>query len=148
MLPEGWRLVDLYDVWLGAPAAGRPGRAADYRIDAGGADATRTTRSSGSAALLAADRAPAGAPKGGDDRAATTCGRSLVDVRAWSTRARPWSSASGRGSTRCSGTGRPEEVVAALGDALGPARGGRSVVRERLLAGRTSSMTSGLAPHD
>ena len=37
-LPEGWRLVDVYDVWLGAPALAGQVAAADYRITLGAAD--------------------------------------------------------------------------------------------------------------
>ena len=34
-LPEGWRLIDIFDVWLaGAPLAGRVA-AADYRVEVG-----------------------------------------------------------------------------------------------------------------
>ena len=42
-------------------------------------------------------------------------------------------SGSGRGSTPSSGTGRPEEVVAALADELGAPLAIDAIVRERLL---------------
>ena len=36
--PEGWRLVDLYDVWLGGPPLAGQVVAADYGIEVGGSD--------------------------------------------------------------------------------------------------------------
>src|SRR3954468_16231944 len=39
VLPDGWRLVDLYDVWLGAPALAGQIVAADYRIALTGGEA-------------------------------------------------------------------------------------------------------------
>ena len=61
-LPDGWRLVDLYDVWLGAPALAGQVVAADYRIDVSGADAADVARAA--AALLAAGRLPRERQKG------------------------------------------------------------------------------------
>lgn len=37
--PEGWRLIDIHDVWLGAPPLAGQVAAADYRIDVGDTDA-------------------------------------------------------------------------------------------------------------
>ncbi len=54
-LPDGWRLVDLYDVWLGSPALAGQVAAADYRIGVTGADGPALAAAA--ARLLAADRA-------------------------------------------------------------------------------------------
>ena len=128
-LPDGWQLVDLEDVWLGAPAlAGQVG-AADYRIDLGAADGVAVAAAA--AALLAATDLPRERRKG-----ASTVRYDLrpllIDVGI----ADPGPPLVVRARTRFHpvlGTGRPEEVVAALGDAAGIPLVTRSVVRERLI---------------
>ena len=128
-LPEGWRLIDLHDVWLGAPALAGQVAAADYRIDLGDADAV--VIDAAARALLASDRVPRERPKGGEtvtydlrplvvDVVVADAGSPLI-VRA-RTLFHP-----------ALGTGRPEEVVAALGDLAGRALVPRSIVRERLI---------------
>jgi hypothetical protein len=129
-LPEGWSVVDLFDVWVGSPPL--PGRvvAADYRIELGGAPDP--------AAVAAAAREMLGA-------------RELPRVRQKGDAAVPYDlrplladvTVSGAGSgtelrvrTRIHpelGSGRPEEVIAALGEWLGRALEVRAVVRERLI---------------
>ena len=128
-LPAGWRLVDLYDVWLGAPALAGQVVAADYLIDLGDADAARVAVAAG--ALLTASSLPRERLKG------STVVRYdlrplLLDVRLMD--GGPPTVA--RVTTRFHpelGTGRPAEVVAALGDAAGLALVVGSVVRERLI---------------
>ena len=103
-LPDGWRLVDLYDVWLGSPALAGQVAAADYRIGVTGADGQ---------ALAAAAAAPAGGQPSCRATArraarpsATTCAR-CWSTSASSTTARRRCSAPERASTRCSGPGGP-----------------------------------------
>jgi radical SAM-linked protein len=127
--PEGWRLVELSDVWLaGPPLAGRVA-AADYRLElAGTPDAPRLARAA--AEILAADRLPRERVKG----TATVpydLRPLLIDVAV-----KPGSPVLVTTRTRFHpelGTGRPEEVLAALGDRLGTRLEATSIVRERLL---------------
>lgn len=131
-LPAGWRLVELNDVWLaGPPLAGRVA-AADYRITlaaspaidpAGLRDAAQT--------LLAASRIVRQRAKGAGtvdyDLRALLVDVGVADagppvVIETRTRFHPEL-----------GTGRPEEVVAALGDHVGVSLEIASIVRERLV---------------
>ena len=95
--PPGWRLIGLFDVWLGTPALAGQVAAADYRIEIDGVDAAERGGSHpvGAGGPIAA----AGAPEG--RRRAWP----MTSVRCWPTwpsriRVRRWSSGSGRGSTR------------------------------------------------
>ena len=141
--PQGWRLVDLYDVWLaGPPLAGRVA-AADHRIvlgeaePGGGAAQIGTLQleaaavSDAASELLGARALPRERPKGSGtvrydlrplliDVAVAEAGPPIV-IRT-RTRFHPEL-----------GTGRPEEVVAAIGDALGRVLVPGRIVRERLL---------------
>jgi radical SAM-linked protein len=128
-LPDGWRLIDLHDVWLGAPALAGQVAAADYRIDLGGVDASAVALAV--EALLAAATLPRERSKGG-----TTVTYDLrplvVDVAV----ADPGPPVVVRVRTLFHpvlGTGRPEEVVAALTDLADRPIETRSVVRERLI---------------
>jgi len=128
-LPDGWRLIDLEDVWLGAPALAGQVAAADYRIDLGSADAP--TVAAAAAALMAATELPRDRQKG-----ASTVRYDLrpllIDVRV----ADPGPRVEVRARTRFHpvlGSGRPEEVVAALGEAAGLSLVAGSVVRERII---------------
>lgn len=128
-LPNGWRLVDLYDIWLGAPALAGQVVAAEYRIDVGAAD----VRAVGAAAafLLAAERLPRERLKGG-----TTVRYDLRPLLADVQVAHAGPPLILRVRTRSLpdlGTGRPGEVVAALGDISGSVLVTGSVVRERLI---------------
>jgi hypothetical protein len=110
-LPAGWRLVDLHDVWLGSPALAGQVVAADYRIEVEGAGADADGLAAAAAGLVSATEVgvvSVGPPP-------------VLRVR---TRFDP-----------VLGTGRPEEVVAALGDAVGSPLVVASLVRERLILG-------------
>ena len=128
-LPEGWRLVELEDVWLaGPPLAGRVA-AADFRIELAGSPDTAALASAAHE-LLAARSIMRERPKGAaavryDLRPL------LVDVRV---ELKPTPVVLTR--TRFHpelGTGRPEEVLAALSDRASTPLEVRSIVRERLL---------------
>ena len=128
-LPGGWRLVDLYDVWLGAPALAGQVAAADYRIDLGDADGGRVAAAA--EALLAASRLPRERLKG------TSIVRHdlrplLIDVRVLEGGPPLLVSVRTRFHPEL-GTGKPADVVAALGDAASVALVVVSVVRERLI---------------
>lgn len=131
-LPTGWRLHDLSDVWLGGPALAGVVAAADYRITLDASDGTPGADVIAAAkAVLSASTLPRRREKGGgsvdyDLRPLLLAvdvaeGGPPVIVRA-RTRFHP-----------SLGTGRPEEVVAALADELGRPLTASSVVRERLL---------------
>jgi radical SAM-linked protein len=128
-LPPGWHLVDLYDVWLGAPALAGQVAAADYRIEVSGAGAADLARAS--VAILASDRLPRERQKG--------AGTVTYDLRPLVAAIEVVAAGPPvviRARTRFHselGTGRPAEVVAALGDACGAVLTARSVVRERLI---------------
>jgi radical SAM-linked protein len=128
-LPAGWRLLDLHDVWLGAPALAGQVAAAEYRIDVGEADAQALAAAAET--LMQARELSRERPKGGsfvryDLRPL------LVDVCV----ADAGPPVLIRTRTRFDpvlGTGRPEEVVAALGEAAGTSLVIGSMVRERLI---------------
>ena len=128
-VPDGWRLLDVHDVWLGSPALAGQVVAADYRIEVTGGDADALAAAA--AGLLGATELPRERMKGGstvrydlrpllaDLGVVGTGPPVVVRVR---TRFDP-----------VLGTGRPEEVVAALGDAIGTPLVVSSLVRERVL---------------
>jgi radical SAM-linked protein len=126
-LPAGHRLVDLFDVWLGAPALTAQLAAADYRVSVLGA--TTTELGVSCATLLCAGALERTRPKG-DGRTVTYDLRPLiVDL-----------SATESGSLRMrlrhaqdGPAGRPEEVVLALGETLDRPLELGPTVRERLL---------------
>jgi hypothetical protein len=128
-LPDGWRLVDLHDVWLGGPALAGQVAAADYRIDLGDADSEAVR--SASVELLAATELARERRKGSStvpyDLRPLVLDVGVLDggpptlLRA-RTRFHP-----------VLGTGRPEEVIAALGEMMGCPLVPGSIVRERLL---------------
>ena len=128
-LPDGWRLVDLYDVWLGSPALAGQVAAADYRIEVTGADEAGFARGRGGPA--GGQRVAARAHEGRLDRP-------LRPASAAGRRRRPRRRAAG---VRSRANALPP------GARHGPARGGRrgarrrarrrldvaSIVRERLI---------------
>lgn len=127
-LPAGWRLVDLFDVWVGGPPLAGRVVAADYRIeiaksgDPGKIDAAARY-------LLEASALPRERQKG-QSTVAYDLRRLLIDVR------HDPDASSVRVRTRIDpalGTGRPEEVIAALGERLGAPLDVRGMVRERLV---------------
>jgi hypothetical protein len=133
-LPAGWSLVGVHDVWLGGPAL--PGRVggADHLVTlvSGSGEAVGGAELVGAAErLLAASSLPRERPKG--DRMVhydlrplligiTVVGVGSPVVLRIRTRSHPEL-----------GSGRPEEVVAALGDLVGHPLEISSIVRERLL---------------
>jgi radical SAM-linked protein len=128
-LPDGWHLVDLFDVWLGAPPLAGQVVAADYRIAFGETDVAALTVAC--AGLLAATALPRERAKGA---AVVTYDLRplLVDVRVVD----PGPPVRVRARTRFDpalGTGRPEEVVASLADRCGRALEVVSIVREQLI---------------
>jgi hypothetical protein len=128
-LPEGWRLVDLFDVWLGSPPLAGQVAAADYRIGITGADGPALAAAAArllAARELARERQKGGSPVRYDLRPLLADVRVVDDGVPVVLRVR----------TRFDpvlGTGRPEEVVAALGDAVGTPLAASSLVRERLI---------------
>ena len=129
LVPAGWRLVELHDVWLaGPPLAGRVA-AADYAVALSG-DVPLDRIGKAAADLLAAPNLPRQRARG-DASVEYDLRPLLIDVAV--ERGPPL-----RVLTRTRfhpelGTGRPEEVVAALGDRAGMALEIASVVRDRLI---------------
>ncbi len=132
-LPPGWSLVDLHDVWLGATAAPAAVVAADYRVVVAGA--SRIRLDAAARELLAAATLPRERRR--EKRTVAYDLRPLLiglEVRA-----------AGPGGVTlwmrlCHGpdaVGRPEEVVAALGEPPAPPLesppGIVEIVRERLV---------------
>ena len=129
LLPDGWRLIDLFDVWLGAPALAGQVASADYRIKLDGIDAAAATTAALS--MLDAQALPRERQKGG-----TTVAYDLRPLLAAVAVVEPGPPLVVRARTRFDpvlGTGRPEEVIAALGAAAGASPTVRSIVRERLV---------------
>jgi radical SAM-linked protein len=128
-LPAGWHLVDLFDVWLAGPPL--PGRvaAADYRVTLESpADAAAIARAG--AELLAAPQLPRERAKG-ETTVTYDLRPLLIDVAV-----EEGPPVVVRTRTRFHpelGTGRPEEVVAALADRLGVVLTARSISRDRLV---------------
>ena len=128
-LPDGWSLVDLYDVWLaGPPLAGRV-VAADYRIVLE-ADARGENVEEAATVLLGSATLPRDRPRGAE--AVRYDLRPLIaDLRV-----DPGPPVMIRTRTRFHpelGTGRPDEVLAALGDVVGLPLRAEAIVRERLI---------------
>jgi radical SAM-linked protein len=129
-LPAGWSLVDLYDVWPAGPAL--PGRvvAADYRFDlAGSIDATAVAQAA--RRVLEARELPRERVKGGG-----TVRYDLRPLIADVSVAFDGPPVVVRARTRFDpelGTGRPDEVLAALRDAAGQPIEASAIVRERLI---------------
>lgn len=129
-LPDGWSLVDLFDVWVGGPPLAGRVSAADYRTELND-NADPAAVGEAARALLNATELPRVRPKG-DASVAYDLRPLLVDVAI----ADFGPPAVLRIRTRIHpelGTGRPEEVVAALRDRLGYPLEVRAIVRERLV---------------
>ncbi len=129
-LPAGWTLVDLADVWLGGPPLAGRVVAADYRVTLGGpatgADVGEAARVILAARSLQRERAK------GDSTVRYDLRPLLVDVAVEG----PGPPVVVRVITRIHpelGTGRPEEVVNALGDELRVPVTIEHIVRQRLL---------------
>jgi hypothetical protein len=129
-LPSGWTLVDLYDVWLGSPALAGRVNGAVYRVvieDTEDPDALAAA----AAGLLDTERLPRTRMKGGAE-VAYDLRPLLAEVRVLE----PGPPVVLRVRTRIHpelGSGRPEEVLAALGDRLARPLAPASTVRERLV---------------
>jgi Uncharacterized protein conserved in bacteria (DUF2344) len=127
--PPGWRLIGLFDVWLGAPALVGQVAAADYRVEVDGVDAT--SAQDGIRSVLTARTLPRERQKGG-----TTVAYDLRPLLADLAVLDPGPPVVVRARTRFDpvlGNGRPDEVIAALGEAAGVTVTVRSIVRERLV---------------
>jgi radical SAM-linked protein len=128
-VPMGWRVVEVQDVWLaGPPLAGRVA-AADFEIELAGHPPIDRLRAA-AADLLAAARLPRQRARG-DSSVEYDLRPLLIDI---SIEEGPPMSMTAR--TRFHpelGTGRPEEVVAALAGHAGQALEIVSIVRDRLI---------------
>lgn len=137
-LPPGFALVDLYDVWLHAPSVASQLAGAVYRIDlAGGAErqVSGDDIARAAASLLAAERLERRRQK--EKKVVAYDLRPLliaIDVIAWD------DAGAGSGTIRATlrhsqdeGTGRPDEVVAALSEAVPAPLEIVQAVRERLV---------------
>jgi radical SAM-linked protein len=129
-LPPGWRLVDLFDVWVaGPPIAGRV-TGAQYRVVLHG-DVEQTRMQTSIEALLAARTLPRSRQRGD-----TTVPYDLRPLLWRIDQANTGPPLELRIRTRIHpelGSGRPEEVVAALGDSIGTSLQIESIVRERII---------------
>jgi radical SAM-linked protein len=132
-LPEGHELVDLHDVWVGAPPLPASVVGLVYRVDVSRADGDALdprALAEGAERLLGRSAIPRRRAKGAgtvsyDLRPLLAGIETLGDVGTPAIRIR----------VRVDperGIGRPEEVVAALGDEIGVVLEGRGVVRERV----------------
>jgi radical SAM-linked protein len=130
--PVGHRVVDVWDVWVGAPALVAQVVAADYLVTLGG-DITRDSLESAARTVLAKREIRRERPKG-DATASYDLRPLVVDVRVAEGEAGTRSTLSIR--TRLDpalGTGRPEEVVAELEGCLGRPLDVAAVCRQRLI---------------
>lgn len=129
-LPSGWTLIDLCDAWVGGPPLAGRVTAAVYRVElAGGPDAAAI--GAAATAVLGAAELPRSRLKGGVE-VPYDLRPLLLDVRV----AEPGPPVVLRMRTRFHpelGTGRPEEVVAAIGERVGSPLEVGAIVRERLV---------------
>ena len=128
-LPEGWSLVDLYDVWPAGPPLAGTVVAADYRIVLGG-DVRSEVVEEASRVLLGSATLPRDRSRGAET-VRYDLRPLIVDIGVDSgppvvvrtrTRFHPEL-----------GTGRAEEVLAALAEAAGHPLSAEAIVRERLI---------------
>jgi len=134
-LPEGWTLVDLYDVWLGEPALSGQVVASVYRaaLEAGAPEASLALRLRDAVSeLLAATTVPRERAKG--DRTVAYDLRPFVErLEVARTPDGPATLVMELRHDPEKGMGRPEEVLAELSDRLGVPLPIASIVRERLV---------------
>jgi radical SAM-linked protein len=129
-LPDGWRLVELEDVWLGGPPLAGRVAAADYRITlVPGPEPAKLAEAA--AKLLAAGRVDRQRLKG-TETVSYDLRTLVVDVRLVAPGPPPIVGTRTRFHPEL-GTGRPEEVVAAMGEQARLDLEIGSIVRERLL---------------
>lgn len=128
-LPLGWTLIDLFDVWVGGPALAGRVVGADYRIELDiPPDGDLATAARG----LVEARELRRVRQKGEGTVAYDLRPLLADLTV--------DTSGGRSSLRVRvrihpefGAGRPEEVVAALGERLGREIDVRSISRERVI---------------
>lgn len=129
-VPPGWRIVDLHDVWPGAPPLPAQVAGADYRIVLA-TDASDAALGDAAREMLAAPRLMRARSKGAGTveydlrplvAEVRVCDDGPPVVLSLRTRIHPEL-----------GSGRPEEVVAELAARAGTAIGIESIVRERLV---------------
>jgi radical SAM-linked protein len=140
-LPDGIAIVDMHDVWLGVPPLAASVAAADYRVTFDAADGLRPALDRAAVDLLRASSLPRERTRGASlvsydlrplladirvgnppldlDEAAVEAPRVTIHVRTLFHPER--------------GTGRPEEVVAALGERISRQLEPEAIVRERLI---------------
>jgi radical SAM-linked protein len=141
-LPPGARLVDLQDIWVGAPAAPASVVAADYRVHLAGPP--RSAVEDAVLALLGAASLPRERRR--EKKTATYDLRPLIlglEVRGSDVRGLTLAM---RLRHAPDAVGRPEEVVAALGEppaSLGETPTVRSIVRERIVMADDRDAPSG-----
>ena len=128
VLPEGHRLVGLQNVWLGAPAVSGQVAAADYEVLLSGDGPADAGLAAAGERLLSAKTLPRERQRGGGETKVYDLRPLLLRVEA----SGPTLSIRTRIHPEL-GTGRPEEVVAALGDELGTQLAIERIVRRRLL---------------
>jgi hypothetical protein len=129
-IPEGWTLMDLFDVWVGGPALAGRVVAADYRIVLD--DAVEVVTVAAAARDMLEARSLVRTRQKGETSVEYDL-RPLVERIDVDATTEPKCL---RVRTRILpelGTGRPEEVVAEIGDRLGRPVEIRSIVRERLI---------------
>ena len=136
VLPAGWSLVRLEDVWLGGPPLAGRVAAADHRVEIGAGEAgtapVHPERLRTACAMFRAARSVPRDRRKGEGSVRYDLRPLVLDadviedgppvVLRIRTRFDPER-----------GTGRPEEVVAALGELIGEPLEARTMVRERLL---------------
>ncbi len=139
--PTGYRLVDLYDVWLSSPTLASLVTAADYQavvaVEAG--EVTSVEVTDAIAALLATPVIERTRTKG-QGEVTVDIRPHLIDLRPGALLARTPGAPGGAFELWMrlrlggeSGVGRPEEVVAALGERLGRTLATRQLTRERIV---------------
>ena len=136
-VPEDWWLVDAHDVWLaGPPLAGRVA-AADHRVVLGPPTPSETgadpvDRLADACAVFLAARRLERQRRKGDGSVAYDLRPLVIDVRAEGGDGGPVIETRTRFHPEL-GTGRPEEVVGALGDIVGMPLDIVSITRRRLV---------------
>lgn len=132
-LPAGWSLVDLHDVWVGAPAAPAALVAADYRAIVAGA--ARRAIEGAVLALMAADTLPRERRR--EKKTTAYDLRPLIERLEVRAGGLDGVTLALRLHHAPDAVGRPDEVIAALGEPPAPALAVplilRSIVRERLV---------------
>lgn len=129
-LPDGWTLVDLFDVWVGGPPLAGRVTGADYRIELRPPiDPDAVDRA---ARRLLEARELRRVRQKGDGTVAYDLRPLLAAVSVNGAPDQPSLLVSVRIHPEL-GTGRPEEVVAALGEQLGREVGAGAIVRERVI---------------